>query len=248
MSNRKRLFFDLEVSPNIGFFWQSGHQISVGYDSIIKERAIICICYKWEGKDKVYHLKWDKNQCDKKLVQDFAKIANTADELVGHNGDRFDLKWFKTRALIHGVEVTPYITTFDTLKLAKSHFKFNSNRLDYISKLLLGVGKEESGYDLWKDICLKNSRTAMDKMIKYCKVDVIRLEQVFEKFRPYAKPKTNYSGIKSGQACPECSSERLVINKQSRLPSGNLKVYFKCNDCSTYHFKTIVQKKATKIK
>ena len=247
MANRKRLFFDLEVSPNIGFFWQSGHQISVNYDSIIKERAIICICYKWEGKDKVYHLKWDKNQCDKKLVQDFAKVANTADELVGHNGDRFDLKWFKTRALIHGVVFTPYMTTYDTLKLAKSHFKFNSNRLDYISKLLLGVGKEESGYDLWKDICLKNSRTAMAKMIKYCKVDVIRLEQVFERFRPYVKPKSNYSGLKHGVSCPECGNEDLKINRTSYLPSGNIKVQYLCKECSTYHTKTVTQKKATKL-
>ena len=240
MANRKRLFYDLEVSPNTGFFWQSGHQISVGYESITKERAVICACYKLEGQSKVYSLKWDKNQCDKKLIKDLVKVINSADEIVAHNGDRFDLKWLKARAIYHGIEVSPYIVSHDTLKLAKTHFKFNSNRLDYISKFLLGVGKLDSGYDLWKDICLKNSKSAMAKMIRYCKTDVVRLEQVFEKFRPFIKPKTNFA-MERGN-CPECGSDRLIINKTWTLPSGNNKVHFRCRGCGSSHTKTIVNR------
>jgi hypothetical protein len=80
----KRLFFDIEVSANVGLFWNPGHKISISYENIIKERAIICICYKWAGKSKVSSLKWDKNQCDKKMLTEFLKIVDQADELVGH--------------------------------------------------------------------------------------------------------------------------------------------------------------------
>ena len=62
---RKRLFFDIETSPNIGFFWQAGYKKNIDYSNIIKERAIICICYKWEGEKEVGYLHWDAKQCDK---------------------------------------------------------------------------------------------------------------------------------------------------------------------------------------
>ena len=46
---RKRLFFDIETSPNIGFFWSSGYKINIPFENILKERAIICIAYKYQG-------------------------------------------------------------------------------------------------------------------------------------------------------------------------------------------------------
>lgn len=231
----------MEVSPNIGFFWQSGHQISVGYESIIKERAIICICYKWENQNKVYSLTWDKNQNDKKLISDFLKVANQATELIAHNGDRFDIKWIRTQALKHGLLWHPHINTIDTLKIARNSFKFNSNRLDYLGKLLLEKGKTDTGYDLWKNICLKNCKTSLNKMVKYCKNDVILLEQVFAKLRPYTKPKLSYAADRGN--CVECNSDYLVVNRTVWLPSGNRKVQFICKDCGTSQTKTVIEKK-----
>ena len=52
----KRLFYDIETSPNIGFFWGAGYKVNISHDNIIKERAIICICYKWEGQDTVHSI------------------------------------------------------------------------------------------------------------------------------------------------------------------------------------------------
>ena len=48
MSQIKRLFFDIETAPNIGLFWEAGYKKTNNPDNIIKERVIICICYKWE--------------------------------------------------------------------------------------------------------------------------------------------------------------------------------------------------------
>ncbi len=112
------------------------------FESISKsnrERAIICICYKWEGEKKVHFLRWDKNQCDKTLLKEFIKVANDAHELVGHNSDMFDLPWIRTRCLFHNIDMFPNYTTIDTYKISKNKFKFNSNKLDYIAKFL-GVG------------------------------------------------------------------------------------------------------------
>lgn len=55
-SDIKRLFFDIETSPNIGYFWRTGYNLSITPDCIINERKIICISYKWETEDKIYSL------------------------------------------------------------------------------------------------------------------------------------------------------------------------------------------------
>ena len=69
----KRLFFDIEVSPNIMTSWRAGYKLNVPYQNIIKERKIICISYKWEGEKKVYHFEWDNDKDDKSMLKDFCK-------------------------------------------------------------------------------------------------------------------------------------------------------------------------------
>ena len=185
---RKLLYFDLEVSPNIGLFWKSGYDLKITHDDIIQERAIICVCWKWEGEDKVHSLAWNKGN-DKELCLKFSKIIDSADIVCTQNGDRFDIKWLRTRCLYHGIPISPKFNSIDTLKLARNSFYFNSNKLDYLGKFTGVGGKIETGYSLWKDILLKNCKTSLTKMIDYCKVDVIRLEQVHQKLKPYVPEK-----------------------------------------------------------
>lgn len=234
------MFFDIETSPNIGLFWSAGYKQRIDYSNIIKERAIICICYKWEDEKEVYALHWDSNQCDKKLLQEFVKIANTSDELVGHNGDRFDLAWVRTRCLYHGIDVFPRYNTIDTLKISRSKFKFNSNRLDYISNYL-GIGRKiKTEFNLWKGIVLDNDQRAMDKMIKYCKMDVVLLEKVFKKLNMHMYNKIHY-GVIFGQdrgTCPECGCDELTIEKRRTTATGLKKIQYKCKECHKYHEKT----------
>lgn len=240
MTKRRRLFFDIEVSFNLGMFWTSGHKISLGPENIIKERAIICICYKWEDEKEVSWLTWDAKQCDKKMLEKFVKIANTADELVGHNGDKFDLAWIRTRCLFHGIGMFPNYTTIDTLKIARSKFKFNSNKLNYIAKFL-GIGQKiHTDFDLWKRIVLDKDKVAMDKMVKYCKMDVILLEKVYKHLATHIAPKTHY-GVIFGQdrgTCQECGSNELIRHLQRINASGIKKIVYQCKTCGKYHTRT----------
>ena len=239
-TKRRRLYFDIEVSANVGLFWQSGYKLQIGTENIIKERAVICICYKWEDDNDVYYLQWDSKQDDKKLLQEFINVANTADELVGHNGDKFDLAWIRTRCLFHNIQMFPTYNTIDTLKVARSKFRFNSNRLDYIGKFL-GLGqKNHTNFDLWKDIMLKNCKKAMNTMIDYCIQDVVLLEQVHKALNNHIPSKTHY-GVIFGQdrgSCPECGSDDIVINKRRTTASGVKKIQFICKTCFKMHTKT----------
>lgn len=185
---KRKLFFDIETSPNIALSWRIGRDVSLSHDDILQERAIICICYKWDGEKEVHSLQWNKGN-DKEVMKKFSKIIDSADEVVTQNGDAFDIKWIRTRAIYHNIPLSPKFNSIDTLKMARAGFKFNSNKLDYMGKFLGVGGKIETTYDLWKDILLKNCPKAMKKMVDYCKIDVVRLEEVYNRLQPYCPEK-----------------------------------------------------------
>ena len=231
----KRLYIDLEVSPNVTLSWRTGYKINLSPDDIIQERAIICVCYKWEGDSQISSMKWNKGD-DKELVVKFAKILAQANEVVAHNGDKFDIKWFRTRCIYHGVDCPPELKTIDTLKLAKSSFLFNSNKLDYIGGYL-GVGyKFKTEYSLWKDILLKNDKKAMEKMVDYCKRDVQLLEDVHHKLINYTKHKTHFGVLNGGYRidCPECASPRTHSRGYWVSAAGVRKNKCQCDDCGKW--------------
>lgn len=239
-TKRRRLFIDIETSPNIGLFWQAGYKQRIDYSNIIKERQIICICYKWEDEKEVYSLDWGKKQCDKKLLTDFIQIANQADELVAHNGDKFDLPWIRGRCVYHQIDMFPTYSSIDTLKISRNKFRFNSNRLDYIAKYLGIGGKIKTEFNLWKDIVLDHSEKALQDMIKYCKRDVVLLEKVYNRIKSHSEPKMHY-GVIFGQdrtSCRECGCDELVKIKTRTTATGLKKSIFKCKECGTTQTKT----------
>jgi DNA polymerase elongation subunit (family B) len=195
--NLKVLLYDIETSYNIVSTWRAGYNITIPHYSIIKERAIICVSYKWLGEDQVYTLTWDKDQNDKFLLEQFIEVMNEADILVAHNGDRFDLKWLRTRALFHGLEMLPNYVTVDTLWLAKKHFYFNSNKLDYVSKFLGFEGKINTDSGLWDKVILDNDIEALNQMVEYCEMDVVQLEKVYNKLKVFDKSK-QHAGVLAG--------------------------------------------------
>ncbi len=233
----KRLFWDIETSYNVVSSWRVGYKIDISHDNIIKERAIICICYKWEGEDEVHYLRWKKGD-DKQLLNDFVDILYQADESIGHNSDRFDLKWLRTRCAFHGIPMVPDYKTIDTLKLAKLGFNFNSNRLDYLGKFFGFGGKTETGgFRLWQEIVENNNEEAMKMMIQYCKDDVILLEKVYNKIEGYSKSKTHI-GVLEGKdkcSCPKCGNEKPQKAGTRIMSTGNIQQRLKCNKCGTHY-------------
>jgi len=238
MINKKRLFFDIETSFNIGFFWRSGWKERIPPENIIQERAIICISWKWEGEDQVHHLTWDRNQCDKKMLLKFMKVLAKADQSIAHNGDRFDIKWLRTRCLYHRIPAFPVYQTIDTLKLSKSGFNFNSNKLDYIAKFLkVGEKMATGGIDLWKNIVLNNDEEALETMVEYCDQDVIVLEAVYNELKPYTMPKFNFAVLAGGDKfeCPECGATNVKVKKRYVTVMGTPRINLCCKDhrCNT---------------
>jgi transcription elongation factor Elf1 len=236
-----RLYWDIETSPNIMFGWECGYKKNIHTDMIINERAIICICYKWENEKKVHSLQWDhptgddplKVGCDKEMIRKFLEVAEMADELVAHNGDQFDIKYLNTRALYHNLPVGKTLKTVDTLKIARRYFRLNSNRLDYICKYLFNEGKIHTNMSMWAAICLQGCNKAMKQMIKYCKKDVVLLQKAYHKLSQYDKDHTHVGVLNGHDAwtCPRCGSEKVRRNGSTITGTGARKQLMQCTCC-----------------
>jgi DNA polymerase elongation subunit (family B) len=229
----KRLFFDIETAPMVVYTWRIGWKINLNPTQIIDDWKIICISYMWEGDNKVQNLTWDKNHCDKKMLEDFVKIANESDEMIAHNGDRFDIKKIRTRCIFHRVPMFPNYKTLDTLKKAKSGFNFNSNRLDYIAKFL-GVGAKlvHEGFDMWKK-CMDGDDKALKDMVEYCDMDIIVLSDVFHAMQNYIKHNSNTAAITNQPKhhCANCGGGSVELNKNIFTAAGTIKRQMECNSC-----------------
>ena len=236
MSGVKRLLFDLETSPNIGLFWRAGYKQTITPESILEERAIICLGYKWEGSKAVHAVEWDDGN-DKAICEKFGELVLEADEIVGHNSNRFDFPWLATRNLVHGLPPLRIPTMVDTLAMARKRFYFNSNKLDYIAQFLGIEGKHDTDFGMWKDIMLHKCNDAMAKMVSYCMNDVKILEKVYHKLREY-DPMSTHTGAHIGNgrwSCPQCGSQHVKKNKGRTTPMGMERHEMFCHDCGRHY-------------
>lgn len=231
----KILLFDIETSPAKAWIWRTGKQY-VSHNQLDAKSSfdIICICYKWAHERKVHSLDWGFNKQDSsEMINKFVKVVEDADIVIGHNGDKFDIRHINTQRLLHDQPPISWPTSEDTLKQLRRHFYFTSFKLDYVSKMLVGSGKSPMNFQDWIDIVERNSSKALNRMIKYCKNDVLKLDQVWKKIAPYCKVKA-HCGIISGMgrdSCPRCTSVEYVRNGFRYTAAGKYQD-FKCKSCN----------------
>ena len=254
----KRLFYDIETgyykAPVFGCFNQY-----IKPENLEGEKKVICVSYHWQGSDDVKTLKWKKvngEWCDKELMRKFIKELGKADEIVAHNGDKFDIRELRTRALLNGLLMFPKYRSFDTLKKSRKYFRFPSNKLDFLGdKTQIGRKKQHSGFDLWRR-CQEGyskddpqkwvnhtksqiEKEALKEMVEYCEQDVLLLADYFAVISPYVDHNTNFAVIKEGLTgkwkCPECTSGNVELSHTDTTPMGYVKRHMKCNDCKKFY-------------
>ena len=198
----KILLVDIETSPNLAYIWDKYEQDAIAFE---KERELLSFAYKWLGEKKVHsHCLGDMDS--EMLVEGLYMIFDDADIIVAHNGDEFDIKMANAFFIRQGLTPPSPYKTIDTLKIARSKFRFNSNKLNDLGQYLnLGEKVETGGFKLWLK-CLKGDKKAWKLMKKYNEQDVILLEKVYKKLVPWAK---TTPPIDLGFTCPACGSTHL---------------------------------------
>lgn len=230
ISKPKILFYDIETTPFKVWTFRIGNKVSISHSSIVKDSQsdIICIAYKWAHEKDVHCLDWGyKKQDSGKMIAAFDKEVSKADLIVAQNGDHFDWRHINTHRMLKGLPNIDWLTPMeDTLKQLRRHFYLPSYKLDYVANLFNMGGKSPMEFGDWIDIVEKQDESKFHKMIKYCKKDVLLLEQVYNKIKMYVKPKASLS--KTGFECTVCGSSDVIKNGTRRIGATVIQNYF-CN-------------------
>lgn len=210
----------------------------IHHQNIIKDWHLISASWKWLGGKKVYHAINKKGDNDKDLIVRLSKLLASADVIVHHNGDKFDIKKFNTRMAYHGITPTyKKLRTVDMLKEARKHFAFSSNTLSYIARYLKVVEKKKGNHDLWLKEFMGDKSFARD-MLEYNDGDVEALEAIYLQLRPYIDHPNMQNGDK--YKCINCGSEHTQKRGSARTRAGMLKQRNQCIDCGRW-FETKIE-------
>lgn len=208
------LLLDIETFPNVAYVWGKYQQDVIRYK---QETCMATFAWKWLGEKEVFAKGLPDykgyragSYDDEKLVQDLWALLDEADIVVAHNGDQFDVKVCQARFIFHKLTPPRPFKTIDTKKATKKVARFNSNKLDDLSALLEKEKKIKTDFDLWNG-CIEGDRAAWAQMVKYNKKDILLLEKLYLRLRPWITNHPNFAvlaGVGS-RVCPKCGADAL---------------------------------------
>lgn len=243
MTKQPRLiFWDIETTHNLAAVFQLKNDDYIPHDNIVQERYIMSAAWKIRGAKSVSAVsvlddpkRYQRNPHDDFFVcETLHAMLSTADIVVAHNGDWYDIKFAETRMLAHGLPPLPPIQSIDTLKVARSRFLFNTNRLDYLGKFLRVGAKKPTPKGLWLRVLAGDSK-ALKEIVSYNKQDVLLLERVFEKLEPYIKINIHPTG------CPRCGSKNCIARGTHRTLTQQYQRY-QCKACGGWFREKLANK------
>jgi transposase-like protein len=232
----KILLMDIETSLYHVSTWGTYKQYIQHYQ-ITKHQYILSWSAKWlfdknvQGQVVTPEESLERN--DKRIVKSIWNLLDQADIIIGHNVERFDLRKLNWRFIsLELSPPTPY-KIVDTLKVARKEFFAPSYKQDFLTKYFKLQNKLDTEFQLWKE-CENGNIESLNKMLDYNKHDVIGLEQLYLKLRPYIKNHPNLGVLLDEDVCPNCGSYDLVeeIGKYYFTTANKFPVY-RCANCKT---------------
>ncbi len=234
----KVLLFDIETAPIVGYVWGLFDQ-NVGLNQIKSDWHVLSWSAKWLDEKKVMYADQrnaKKIEDDKAILKGIWDLLDEADIVITQNGKKFDVKKLNARFVLQGFQPPSSFKHIDTLQVAKKHFGFTSNKLEYMANALKTKVKKLSrrefdGFDLWSE-CLKGNLKAWKEMEKYNKADVLALEQVYKRLIPWDNT-INFNLYTDAVVTQcKCGSNRFRKIGYAYTASGKFQRY-RCGDCGT---------------
>lgn len=233
MATPRILIYDIETLPNEGYFFECYTDRPIPLTFIKRSGTIITIAYKFLGDTQTKVIK-GKPYNDKALLKQFLPIWESAHYTVAHYGDKFDMRYIAARLLQNNLPSLAPVTQIDTYKIARRHFRLNSNKLDYLGEIL-GVGrKNRTDSTLWVR-CAQGDKDAIEEMAKYNMQDVDLLESVFVKLLPHCQTRLNLSLFEGDnvQRCHHCGSDDVEL-KGYQMNKTTVRHRFRCKNCKSW--------------
>lgn len=233
----KILYIDIETAPKIAYVW-SFFKTNISPKQVLDHGYIMSFSALWND-DKVDKVVYAENRSDNDtdILRTLIELLDEADVVIGQNVARFDVKSINGRALVAGLQPPSPYKVVDTYLCAKKFFKFESNSLEYLTKILLKETEQKTdhkkypGWELWLE-CLKGNEDAWNEMRLYNIQDTVSVREVYYKMRPWITDHANIAvhTESSDHSCPKCNSTDIVRRGFAFTNVGKYQRY-RCNSC-----------------
>lgn len=238
MSVPKILVFDIETAPITAYTWGL-YDLKVGLNQIKKDWHLLSWGAKWYGTPASEVMYMDNSKArdisnDKALVTGLWKLLNQADIVIAQNGDKFDIKKFNARAVIHGLKPLRGLKSTDTMKESRKVFSFTSHSLEYMSGIINKKYKKLKharypGFELWKAI-LEGDKRAWAEMKTYCIHDVLATEELYTHIQGWIKTQNLACYFDDAKIRCRCGSTDIFKKGFVFTDAGKFQGY-KCRKC-----------------
>ena len=238
----KILLLDIETALMEVYVWGLYKQY-IPHTNIIKDKDgnekswfVLSWAAKWLFDDNVQSdtliPKEAKSRNDKRILQSIWKLLDEADIIIGHNIDRFDTRKLNARFIDNDIKPPSPFRSIDTLKISRKEFAFVSYKQDFLTKHFKLEEKLKTEFQLWVD-CMHGDQARLDEMAEYNRYDVMGLEQVYFKLRPYIKNHPNLGVLMDMDVCPNCGCEYLDETDSVYFTTANKFPVYRCQGCKT---------------
>ncbi len=178
----KVLLLDIETAPNLVAVFQL-KQTYINPQYIMDDGYTLCFTAKWHGLKPAFFAKTPDGH--RKMLRHIHRLLRKADAVVHYNGKKFDMPTLNAEFLLHNLPPIENLVQIDLLALVKRAFNFPSYKLDYVCQRLgLGSKVKHGGWETWKK-CMKGDAKAWAAMEAYNRGDIVLLERLYDKLRPW---------------------------------------------------------------
>ncbi len=229
MTQPKILLLDIEWRPTKAYVWQPWQE-NITPEKIIEHGGLLCVGLKWLGDRETFLFsEWEHGHDG--MIRETHRMLSEADAVVTYNGDKYDLRKLEGEFLLAGLPPPPTVTSIDVLKAVKK-FGFFMNRLAFVGPFLrLGKKLEHEGFSLWKKVDNGDTK-AQFKMAKYCVQDVILLEKLYKRIKPYIRNHPHVGLTKAG-SCGNCGSSKVQKRGYRRTKAFRIQ-RIQCTSCGAW--------------
>lgn len=224
----KLLILDIETRPAVAYVWRTFKE-NIGYEQVLDPGGIICFAAKWAGEKEVFFYS-DWTDGHEAMLRAAYALINEADAVVTYNGDKFDLPKLQGEFLLEGLAPPAPVTSIDVVKHVRK-LGFLMNRLAFIGPLLrVGDKVKHEGFELWAKV-IDGDDKARRKMQKYNIGDVVLLERLYNKIKPFIKNHPHLG--KERHDCGACGSNKTQSRGYRRTKYFRIQ-RIQCTSCGAW--------------
>ena len=229
----KILALDIETTPLVTYTWGLWNQ-NIGINQIEEPSRVMCFAARWLGEPKrSIRFFSEFHHGHEDMVEAAWELVDEADALLTWNGISFDEKHLNREFLLADLGPPSPVFSIDMMAQVKRRFRFDSNKLDWVSdQLRAGRKLNHAGFQLWLR-CMAGDEKAWREMQRYNEQDVHLLIEDFDRLSPWLRlPNQNLFEALGGCPTPGCTGTPVKQGFR-RNQTGTFQRY-RCRECKRW--------------